>query len=64
MVKECKIWSSHARDANGIDETRIKSHPAYIAIVAIGAARKMAYPRLFDEGLSNLATDALRMATN
>jgi putative transposase len=57
-------WSSHAHNANGVDEPRIKPHPAYIALDATGAERNSANQRLFDEGLSDLETDALRLATN
>jgi putative transposase len=57
-------WSSHAHNAHGVDEPRIKPHPAYIALSATGAERNSAYQRLFDEGLSDMETDALRLATN
>jgi putative transposase len=57
-------WSSHAHNAHGVDEPRIKPHPAYTALSATGAERNSAYQRLFDEGLSDMETDALRLATN
>ena len=57
-------WSSDAHNATGVDEARIKPHPAFVALGATDAERRTAYQRLFDEGLSDMETDALRLATN
>ena len=57
-------WSSHAHNANGVDEPRIKPHPAYLGLGVTGAERHKAYQRLLNQGLSDMETDALRLATN
>ncbi len=57
-------WSSHAHNANGVDEPRIKPHPAYAALGATDTERHKAYQDLFEQGLPDMDTDGLRLATN
>lgn len=56
-------WSSHGCNAPGLDDPRISPHPAYAALGTTQVERLQAYQRLFDSGLSDCDTDALRLAT-
>ena len=57
-------WSSYCRNTHGLDDPRISPHPAYIALGLTEGERLQAYQRLFDTGLSDVDTDALRLATS
>ena len=57
-------WSSHCHNARGMQDPRIHPHPAYLALGATATQRQEAYRQLFDAGLSDNDTDALRLATN
>ena len=56
-------WSSHARNAGGIHESRISSHPAYLQLGADDASRQEAYSGLFATGDEPSETNALRLHT-
>ena len=56
-------WSSHARNARGIHETRISPHPTYLRLGADDASRQEAYRCLFATGDDPSETNALRLHT-
>jgi len=56
-------WSSHACNALGQHESRISPHPAYLALGADNAARRVAYQTLVAQGLHENHANAIALHT-